>query len=89
MCANHIHAVVRTHRDSAGTIWSNLARATREALIGSHLIPPTHPLWATRPYKVFLYSREDVRGRIEYVYNNPIKEGSKAQHWGFVKSFPR
>jgi hypothetical protein len=45
---------------------------------------PDHPIWSQRPYKVFLYAPEDVRGRIDYVNQNPLKEGLPPQEWDFV-----
>ena len=33
---------------------------------------------------MFLYTPEDVRGRIDYVQGNPRKEGLLPQDWDFV-----
>ena len=87
VCSNHVHAVIRTHRDRSETIWTNLADAGREALRESRLVAPKHPVWATRPYKVYLRTHEDVRGRIQYVQQNPVKERLPPQRWGFVRPF--
>ena len=48
------------------------------------IVPPNHPVWSHRPYKVFLYSPGDVLGHIDYVNDNPVKEGLPRQQWGFV-----
>jgi REP element-mobilizing transposase RayT len=87
VCSNHVHAVVRSHRDRSEIIWSNLARAACEALRKAQLVSPAHPVWATRPYKVFLRTPEEVRGRIRYVEQNPLKEGLVRQRWDFVKRY--
>jgi REP element-mobilizing transposase RayT len=88
VCSNHAHAVPRTHRDASEVVWSNLANAAASALRKAKLFPENHPVWSHRPYKVFLYTPEDVVGRIDYVDLNPVKEGLPRQHWGFVKPYP-
>ncbi len=85
---NHAHAVVRTHRDAAEVIWSHLATSSQLALRGAKKFPDDHPVWSHRPYKVFLYTHDDLRGRIDYVKQNPMKEGLPPQHWPFVKPCP-
>jgi REP element-mobilizing transposase RayT len=86
--SNHAHIVARTHRDRSEIIWSNLAHAALLALRGAKLIESNHPLWSHRPYKVFLYTPQDVLGRINYVNENPIKEKLPRQEWAFVKPCP-
>ena len=87
ICRNHIHLVVRKHRDNGDVIWRNFAEGTRQQLLGNFGIAVDHPVWSDRPYTVFLYSPEDVRTRIRYVEQNPIKEGLGAQRFGFVKAY--
>ena len=87
VCSNHAHAVVRTHRDRADVIWGEMARGTRDDLRGKDLVGREHPVWSQRPYKVFLYTAEEVRQRIEYVRGNPMKEGLTAQEWEFVRVY--
>ena len=84
--SNHAHLVIRRHRDDALTMLSKLADASRLRLRFSHKkdIHPDHPVWSQRPYKVFLYTPDDVRGRVDYVSQNPLKEGLPEQHWDFV-----
>jgi len=86
---NHVHGVVRAHRDRAAVIWTNLARATRESLREARLIPEGHPLWADRPYKVFLMNNKHVETCIGYVEENLAKAGLGAQKWGFVVPYQR
>jgi REP element-mobilizing transposase RayT len=88
-CSNHAHAVVRSHRDRAEVIWQHLANASRDALRNGGLVPPAHPVWSHRPYKVFLYTDDQVLDRIGYVENNPTKEGPPRQHYQFVKPHPK
>jgi REP element-mobilizing transposase RayT len=89
VCGNHAHGVVRSHRDRAEVIWEHLADASRDALRGAGPVPPDHPVWSHRPYKVFLYTVDDVKGRIGYVEDNPEKERLPRQHWAFVKQYPK
>jgi REP element-mobilizing transposase RayT len=88
ICSNHAHVVARTHRDRSEVIWGNLAADATLALRGKNLVPKNHPVWSHRPYKVFLYTPEDVIGRIDYVNDNPGKEGLPLQIWPLVKACP-
>ena len=47
--------------------------------------PPTP--WAESCWKVFLYDDESVFRAIQYVENNPVKEGKKIQQWSFVREY--
>jgi len=40
--------------------------------------------WARGCWKVFRFTNEDVRRAVRYVEQNPLKEGLRAQRWGFV-----
>jgi len=84
VCSNHAHLLVRTHRDDAVTMWDAFANDSRAAVLklGEH--DPAHPLWSSRPCRVFLQTPDAVRGRVDYVRKNPLKEGLPAQHWPFV-----
>jgi hypothetical protein len=89
VCSNHAHGVVRTHRDRSEVIWQRLADASRDALRNAQLVPKGHPVWSHRPYKVFLYTADEVNGRIDYVEDNPEKEGLPQQHWDCVREYPQ
>jgi REP element-mobilizing transposase RayT len=84
---NHIHLCVRRHRDDAKTIWGKIAEQTITGLRLFASVPPTHPIWSQRPYKVFLYTPDDVRRVIEYIENNPVKDGLAPQSYTFVTSY--
>lgn len=81
---NHAHLCIRRHRDSAETMWGNLAQAARQALLRFPDVTEGHPIWSNRPYKVFLWTPDDVRGRIAYIRRNPAKDELDAQAWPFV-----
>ena len=88
VCSNHAHALVRTHRDRSEVIWQRLADAARDALREAALVPPGHPVWSHRPYKVFKHTPDEVAGAADYVDDNPEKEGLPRQHWPFVTPHP-
>ena len=85
--SNHVHMVIRRHRDDALTMWNAIAEALRAALSKFADIGPEHPVLAARPYKVFLHSPKEVHGRVEYVEGNPMKEGLPPQVHDFVQSY--
>jgi REP element-mobilizing transposase RayT len=87
ICSNHTHGLLRRHRDDAETMWWNFATAARDELKRRDLVPCDHPVWADRPYKVFVYTPEEMRGEIEYIEKNPLKEGLVPQHYDFVTPY--
>lgn len=87
VCANHAHAVIRIHRDDVLTMWEQVANESRLRLRAFHDVGPEHPVWADRPYKVFLYVPDEVQGRIRYIENNPLKEKLALQTWPFVAPY--
>jgi REP element-mobilizing transposase RayT len=84
---NHAHMVIRRHRDDALAMWNAFAEAARSHLREFAGIESAHPIWSTRPYKVFLRTPDEVGGRIEYVNENPRKEGLSDQRYDFVQSY--
>jgi REP element-mobilizing transposase RayT len=84
---NHIHLCVRRHRDDAKTIWGKFAEQTIAGLRLFANVPPLHPIWSQRPYKVFLYTPDDVRRVVAYIENNPAKDGLAPQSYSFVTRY--
>jgi REP element-mobilizing transposase RayT len=89
ICANHIHLVIRTHKHKAREQWMNIADAIRGRLRHKfhHELAADHPIISSRPYSVLLFTPDEMRGRISYVENNPLKEGQPRQHWEFVTPY--
>jgi len=85
--SNHVHMVIRRHRDDALVMWEAVADATRAELCSLDDVGHEHPVWAARPYKVFLRTPDEVRRRVDYVAANPIKEGLPPQAYAFVQSY--
>ena len=79
--------VIRRHRDDALAMWHTIAEAVRVELVAFADVGANHPVWAARPYKVFLRTPDEVHGRIEYVEGNPEKEGLPQQQHDFVQSY--
>jgi REP element-mobilizing transposase RayT len=85
---DHVHAVVRKHKDTAEEIVDKLKEASRSRLIEAGRRAVTHPTWlAGHGWKVFLDHPDEVRRTIRYVQENPIKIGLPAQSWSFVKVY--
>jgi REP element-mobilizing transposase RayT len=84
---NHAHMVIRRHRDDATHMWRQLAETASVKLRQFVDISADHPVWFSRPYKVFLKTPDEVRGRIAYVELNPEKEGLSRQQYAFVQQY--
>ncbi len=93
---NHLHMVVARHKYDFMQITNLLKGAATTRLTQKGL----HPLqsyrnkngsipspFASRAWKVFLDTREDVQRAIRYVEDNPEKEGKKRQEWSFVTPY--
>ena len=89
----HAHLVVARHEHQAEQIAGHLkGRATQQLALED-----LHPLaqcrqpdgtvpspWARKGWSVFLHTDERIREAIEYVEENPLKEGKPRQRWSFV-----
>jgi REP element-mobilizing transposase RayT len=89
----HVHLVIARHRVKAERIVGFFkGEATRVLLekglhpLAAHGQPDQTPpcCWGEKCWKVFLDSPDDVRRAIQYVANNPVKEGKPPQRWSFV-----
>src|SRR5438105_3071889 len=58
---NHVRLCVRRHRDDAKTIWNGFTKGTCAGLRLFADVPGAHPIWSERPYKVYLYTPDDMR----------------------------
>jgi REP element-mobilizing transposase RayT len=81
---DHVHLVIRKHRDCAEEMFDRLQEESANRLRFSSTVPPAHPVWTKGGWKVYLDSPQAVRSRIRYVENNPVKEGLPRQEWPFV-----
>jgi len=85
--SNHAHMVIRRHRDDALAMWHKFAEASRLRLREEASLAPEHPVWASRPCKVFLRTPHEVRTRVRYVEANPEKEGLPRQCFDFLQVY--
>jgi REP element-mobilizing transposase RayT len=84
---DHVHLLIRKHRDLAETMIEHLQKASREAVLGLRRRAPDHPVWGGPGWKVYLDSREDMARTVDYIRENPAKAGRPAQRWAFVKEY--
>lgn len=89
----HGHLVLGRHRYNVTQVVNLLKGAATRRLLEQGL----HPLaeyrrrdgsipspWASKCWKVFLDCEEDVTRAIDYVRENPVKEGKREQRWSCV-----
>jgi REP element-mobilizing transposase RayT len=95
----HVHMVIARHRFKAEQVVNLLKGASTRKLIEDQRHPLTEytapgqrvpRCWASRCWKVYLDSADDIWRAIQYVEENPLKEGLKSQTkcWEFVTTFP-
>lgn len=84
---DHVHLVIRKHRDKGDEMISRFQSASAVALIGEGQRPPDHPVWGGPGWKVYLDLRRDVERTCEYVRQNPIKLRRPEQRWDFVIAY--
>lgn len=87
ICANHLHLLIRRHRDDWQIMWRHLVNALCAALRGFDDLSDDHPVISNRPYAVYAYDPEGIRARIDYIERNPEKEGLARQHHDFVTAY--
>ena len=84
---DHVHVLIRKHREQGEEMIARLQGASRKRLIAVGMRAADHPVWGGPGWKVFLNTRADIERVIEYIRQNPIKEGLSEQHWPFVTKY--
>ena len=85
---DHVHILIRKHKDQAEDMMEKLKEASRARLYVSQIPPAEHPTWANGGgWKVFLDHPEEVRRTIGYIDRNPIPIGLPMLRWPFVKLY--
>jgi REP element-mobilizing transposase RayT len=85
---DHVHALIRRHRDRAEDMMDAFRQASRTALVGGGKRPSNHPVWGAGPgWKVFLDTREDMVRVVRYIEENPVKARLPRQYWSFVQPY--
>src|SRR6185437_5697416 len=75
--------------DDSMSMLARMARQTHDAIHARELVPVEHPVWSNRPYKVYLRNDKQIGQAIQYVEENPVKEGLAPQKWSFVSKFEK
>ena len=70
---DHIHLVIRKHRDQAEEMIEQFQTAGRLVILDGQYRESTHPVWGGPGWKVFLDSRQDIERTVVYVERNPEK----------------
>jgi REP element-mobilizing transposase RayT len=84
---DHIHMLIRRHRDKAEQMINRFQNDSREALIRAATRGMEHPTCGGPGWKVFLNTQLDVERVIRYIRANPINAGWPEQIWPFVKTY--
>jgi REP element-mobilizing transposase RayT len=94
----HTHLVIARHSYSIEQVSNRLKGSATRQLTESGLHPllglqtkagKTPSPWAEGLWKVFLDSSADVKRSVEYVEENPEKEGKRRQVWPFVTPYEK
>jgi len=83
----HVHLLMRRHRDKAEVMIELLQNKSRELLIEAGIRSATHPVWGGPGWKGFLSTRADFYRVEEYIRRNPEKERLSGQCWPFVTPY--
>jgi REP element-mobilizing transposase RayT len=84
---DHVHLLIRAHRDRAEAMLRALQDASRSRLRLRDLRPPVHPVWGGPGWKVFQSSVRQLCDTIRYIEDNPLKHRRPRQHWDFVTPY--
>jgi REP element-mobilizing transposase RayT len=93
---DHVHLVTGRYRSDAEYVAGFLKRAATRRLNDERVHPLQHcqqangrtpSPWVVGGWFVYLNSPSEVRSRIRYVEENPIKAGLPPQRWEFVRAY--
>jgi REP element-mobilizing transposase RayT len=85
---DHVHLLIRRHRDKAEAMIALFQEKGRAALIAAEKRSPVQPIWTDGPgWKTFVNSRRQFEAEIVYIRQNPVKIGRAVQMWDFVKEY--
>ena len=84
---DHIHLLIRRHRDKAETMIDYFQDVSRQALIVEKLRPASHPVWGGPGWKVYKSTRREMEQAVKYIEDNPVKARRPRQKWSFVRKY--
>jgi REP element-mobilizing transposase RayT len=83
----HIHLLIRRHRDRAEEMIAAFQDDSRTALIAAERRRANHPVWGGPGWKRFQSTRQDMYRIVHYIDGNPGERGLPAQRWDFVQPY--
>jgi REP element-mobilizing transposase RayT len=85
---DHVHLLIRRHRDRAEDMIAKFRNATKASLKKSGRWPARHPVWTGgNGWKTFVNSRRQFESEVEYIRKNPRKIGRAEKVWDFVTPY--
>lgn len=84
---DHVHMLIRKHRDKGEAMIEKFQEATRTALRQASRRPADHPVWGGPGWNVFQRMPRQVAITVAYIRNNPVKMGRPLQEWPFVVEY--
>lgn len=84
---DHVHLVIRKHRDLAEEMIAKFQRASRDAVLLLNQRSQGHPVWGGPGWKVYLDEVPEIERTIKYVDDNPAKARLPRQNWEFVSPY--
>jgi REP element-mobilizing transposase RayT len=84
---DHIHLVLRKHRDSYELMVANFQRESHLLLRNERHFSFEYPIWGGHGWSVFLDCPDDIWRTIPYVDDNPMKVGLPRQTYEFVTPY--
>src|SRR5207244_4022373 len=64
---DHVHLLIRKHRDLAEAMIEHLQTASRDAVRALRQRAPGHPVWCGSGWKVYLETRDDMERTVRYI----------------------
>jgi hypothetical protein len=89
--------VFKRHRYESEKVNNLLKGEATKALVNAGLHPFAHevgsgerppPCWGRKWWTVYINDEAHLRQAIQYVEDNPLKDGKPRQKWGFVVPYP-
>lgn len=84
---DHVHMLIRRHRDKAEEMIARLQAASRERLVDAGYREFAHPVWGGPGWKRFLNTHQDIERVVRYIRKNPLERRLPEQDWPFVKPY--
>lgn len=84
---DHVHLLIRKHRDPAPEMIAKLQADSRTWLLHTPDRDPAHPVWGGPGWVVFLDHPNDFRRTVGYIERNPPKARLSPQRWPFTTAY--